>query len=951
MAFQPGAGLMVVRGTAGSLFFKDMQQWIALVMTLHTHTPVLYVTDPRGLPVRSVAFYRAQAGEALIERADRSAYDVATRRVDRWDPRLWAASNQAGTPSNVSSIHSLSGLELFSDSVDAGWRAQLICESGECDRRWDAKGQGQRFQYDDSRRLLAVFESDGVNETCAERLDYGDSTTVSGNQCGQLIRHDDPVGSLLNAQFGLSGEVVRQSRRLLNDLEIPDWPVALNERDALLEAGEGAVTGWRFGPLGDALEQTDAMGNVQFFTQTLYGQLERTVLRLNGRSAQTLVSDIRYDAQQRIESETLGNGVITALDYDPIDGRLIQLRADHGRLQNLHYAYDPVGNVVSIEDAAQPSRFFSNQQIEPLRTFSYDTLYQLIEATGFEAAANNRGPSGVSSFATANELSNYTQRYEYDAGGNLQRLVHGGWQNHTHVFATSRHSNRTLIQTGAQPPTEQQIAAGFDGNGNMRELAPGQGLSWDQRNQLSEVTPVIRESSDNDREIYQYDAAGMRVRKVRTAVAKAATHINEARYLPGLEVRTDSATGQALQVIVAKAGRSEVRVLHWQAGRPADIANDQIRYSLTDHLGSTALELDQHAQLISQEVYYPYGETAWFAARSEVEAKYKTVRYSGKERDATGLYYYGLRYYAPGWMRWVNPDPAEDVDGTNRYLFLRANPVSALDVEGTILRWFTDINDSPLHRLQHDGFQPRYRGVSEMLSANETGRVFAIDTALSTARELIQEEIAQLSQGESQRLSDFLAMVPGVSVPDQLVSSVISGYQKIHDELSRYQHGGDLRDSLYFVETTRADAPKAYAMMVPGDSKRRIFLTDLFLSRHVMANVSTLVHELSHVALDTNDKFYYPKGNLNSDRSCEDVKVELAAISKRATEKNRSLQPDNALAHSADSTFASGVIRVADFWGHYLIARPLSDERHQTLHLYSAGRSSGSGAQRRLDGR
>ncbi|EGH49324.1 insecticidal toxin protein, partial [Pseudomonas syringae pv. pisi str. 1704B] len=50
--------------------------------------------------------------------------------------------------------------------------------------------------------------------------------------------------------------------------------------------------------------------------------------------------------------------------------------------------------------------------------------------------------------------------------------------------------------------------------------------------------------------------------------------------------------------------------------------------------------------------------TAWWAARSAVEAKYKTVRYSGKERDTSGLYYYGLRYYAPWLQRWINPDPA-----------------------------------------------------------------------------------------------------------------------------------------------------------------------------------------------------------------------------------------------------------------------------------------------------
>jgi RHS repeat-associated protein len=58
------------------------------------------------------------------------------------------------------------------------------------------------------------------------------------------------------------------------------------------------------------------------------------------------------------------------------------------------------------------------------------------------------------------------------------------------------------------------------------------------------------------------------------------------------------------------------------------------------------------------------------------------VRYSGKERDATGLYYYGFRYYVAGWQRWLNPDPAGFEDGLNIYVFVSGNPISFKDVQG-----------------------------------------------------------------------------------------------------------------------------------------------------------------------------------------------------------------------------------------------------------------------------
>lgn len=52
--------------------------------------------------------------------------------------------------------------------------------------------------------------------------------------------------------------------------------------------------------------------------------------------------------------------------------------------------------------------------------------------------------------------------------------------------------------------------------------------------------------------------------------------------------------------------------------------------------------------------------TSSMAARSQIEADYKFTRYSGKEMDVTGLYYYGARCYAPWLARWISADPSGD---------------------------------------------------------------------------------------------------------------------------------------------------------------------------------------------------------------------------------------------------------------------------------------------------
>ncbi len=55
---------------------------------------------------------------------------------------------------------------------------------------------------------------------------------------------------------------------------------------------------------------------------------------------------------------------------------------------------------------------------------------------------------------------------------------------------------------------------------------------------------------------------------------------------------------------------------------------------------------------------FPYGDTSFMAGTNQKEVKLKEYRYTGKEKDdATGLYYYGARYYASWLGRWLSADP------------------------------------------------------------------------------------------------------------------------------------------------------------------------------------------------------------------------------------------------------------------------------------------------------
>jgi len=828
-----------------------------LLDNVHIHTPTLTVSDPRGLAVRSVAHYRSIELEDAEERVNRSAHDALGYLVEQWDPRLWALrAEDAATPANLSNRYSLSGKVLGSISVDAGERISLFGDGDQLVQSWDSRGSERQVEYDDLLRPLAIFEQgDGEVVRCTERYEYAGASVdfTDHNQCGQLIRHDDPAGTQTLDEYALTGGVLEQTQRFLSALETPDWPSGLPERDALLEP-EAAISSSSFNPLGDVLEQTDAKGNRQLFEHTFAGQLLATYLQLHGQATpQVLVSAIVYSAYGQVEQETAGNDVVSTLTYRPEDGRLMQLAARHGTdaLQDLRYAYDPVGNVLSIEDAALPIRYFANQRVEPKKYFGYDSLYQLKEATGWEAGSASRGP-GFNRFDDPGAVANYHQTYRYDAGGNLVELIHVGPQSHSRKLTAARYSNRCLPEHNDRPPTEDEIAAAFDGNGNLLELQPGQVMSWDLRNQLREVRPVGREGADDDRELYWYGGDGMRRRKIRSTQTNTRSLISEVRYLPGLEIRTHEHTGEVLQVISVQAVRSAMQVLHWETSPPSGIDNDQYRYNLTDHLGSSSLELDSDAEVISQESYHPYGSTAWFAGRSEVEASYKTVRYSGKEQDATGLYYYGFRYYAPWLQRWINPDPIGGVEGLNLYVFVLNNPINRTDEKGL---WGED--DRKLEYFRANPPKAILEGQSEMYEAASLKEQLviahgldefdpvegaALADALFEAPLVLQEAQWMLKK----RLPLSEAVMENIFGPEHRKEhfSILDTWARTENLARQYHNSGFGRGK--FVRATGPDVAKAWVdrALFAG----HVFINDTFDASPASSKTDILIHELSHLA-------------------------------------------------------------------------------------------------------
>ncbi len=652
---------------------------------IHTRTPNLAVLEPRGQVARAVAYCRSRAEDVAQRQVTRTAYDATGKAAAQWDPRLHDLHVEDPTvPANQATVYSLSGRVLYSHSVDAGTRVQLFGEAGQGVYFQDGRGTQRQVEFDRLLRPLAVFEQGA----CTERFTYA-GFTAGHNQCGKIIRHDDPAGTRHFNQYAMGGAVLDHVQHFLQTLDPPDWPLPSNLRDELLELGEGACTQLQLNALGEMLQQTDAVGNCQGSNYTVAGELRESWLKpTESPTRKILVSAITYDADGRTERKSLGNGVVSLFDYSLQDGRLSRLysrRSSGEPLQDLHYVYDPVGNILSIEDKTLAVRFFANQRIDPISQFTYDTLSQLIEATGFEEGSPRQGPNHR---ADPQALANFRQTYRYDLSGNLVELIHRGPKSHGRVLTAAKFSNRCLPHRDGVAPTEEEIAAAFDPNGNLLDLDTSRALQWDVRNQLAQVRPVTRESSLDDNERYACGSDGIRRRKVRTLYAKARAVVHETRYFPGLEIRVND--GNVLHVISV----GEVQLLHWETGSPKAVANDQFRYMLVDLLGSCSVELDSLARVVSRQSYHPYGTTAFWERGDSSEQSYRTLAYSGKEQDTTGLYYFGLRYYLPTLQRWISPDILGYVDGLNLYASVRNSPVTFFDKQGaTASREYFDEKD------------------------------------------------------------------------------------------------------------------------------------------------------------------------------------------------------------------------------------------------------------------
>ena len=109
---------------------------------------------------------------------------------------------------------------------------------------------------------------------------------------------------------------------------------------------------------------------------------------------------------------------------------------------------------------------------------------------------------------------------------------------------------------------------------------------------------------------------------------------------------------------------------------------ESITYIHTDISGSPLAATNASGNLVWKENYSAYGERKLTQPGSEGQKQW----FHGKEADATGLQYFGARYYDPVVGRFMGVDPVglqeDNLHSFNRYAYGNNNPVRYLDPDG-----------------------------------------------------------------------------------------------------------------------------------------------------------------------------------------------------------------------------------------------------------------------------
>ena len=408
-------------------------------------------------------------------------------------------------------------------------------------------------------------------------------------------------------------------------------------------------------------------------------ELSRHESRTTGPEAAPTVVQTRrsYDDFERLlfEQTRLGNGPIASVRYryDAL-GRIERMIQGSGKI-NTSYAYDVAGRMISQQNELFRMALATDKPSLPGAQKHYSGQIA-------QCLWTHTGDSYVSGYA-----------YRYTPLGQLQDARH---------YRNGQVQVATFAETGLS----------YDDNDNILSLTRYGNKRVDNAIRYRYDGNRLVATTDNGRTTtYGYDLNGNVISTSETACTYRYNYLNlveEVRHNGTLAARYKYlADGTKLEVSDALGGgylyfgsliyhklgdRYEPESVGFSGGRIVGTSTgSQVRYHVTDYLGSVRVVADADGKRLEKCDYYPFGKRIVEVGQPLASNRYL---FNGKEWQATGgvnLLDYGARMYDPNLGRWFGQDPIYQMQ--NPYIFCFNNPVNCIDPNGLYSQSASDSNN------------------------------------------------------------------------------------------------------------------------------------------------------------------------------------------------------------------------------------------------------------------
>jgi RHS repeat-associated protein len=547
--------------------------------------------------------------------------------------------------------YDLLGRKVSLDDPDMGKWSYRHDVLGQLKEQTNARGQLTELTYDRLGRMTRRYESDLDSRWYFDR-------TAAAASCGAS------VGRLCEA-------TTSTGYRRLNTFDSLSRPV---KTSTTLASGANStyVSKLTYDSNGRVDQQVWPTGlGVRHIYNT-----DGVLLEMRNAATSALYwQRVENNARGQIVRSVTGNGLTQRTTWQPETGLATAMQVGtssaSGSVVNLGYAYNALHNLTTRSDVIASVN----------ETFQYDRLNRLT-LQELTAAAGNRSVA-----------------YHYDALGNIKYHSEIGLYDYTpEAGETVARPHAVRRITGfAGKLTNPQYK--YDPNGNLVSVTGANGVTRTNAWTSFDMPQSLSLSSRGVSSTFLYGPEHQRIRQVTTRDGQSrTTHYLHPDNAGGLFFeREEQGTGGVAtnRHFLSVAGGAFLQLETPGALQADPVATNltgvQLRYLHKDHLGSVVAITEGTGAVMERLAYEPFGKRRQADGQQDATGNVDAVRtkrgFTGHEHlDELDYVHMNGRVYDPDIGRFASADPtvphAHDLQGLNRYAYVRNNPLNSVDPSG-----------------------------------------------------------------------------------------------------------------------------------------------------------------------------------------------------------------------------------------------------------------------------